>query len=148
MQSINIRRAAPSDTAAIAALEAEIFPDAWGEAAILSYIDTTFVAEIDGVLGAYLISNLIAPEGELYRIAVEKAQRERGIGKRLLSFAIEELTSRGLSSFFLEVREQNAPARALYGSLGFIECGVRRGYYKNPTDNAILMVYGNENSCI
>ena len=148
MQRVSYRRAVAADASAIAKIEAEIFTDAWGEASVLSYIDTAFVAELDGAVGAYLIASLIAPEGELYRIAVRDSFRRAGVGTGLFSYAIEELSRRGLTTLFLEVREKNLPARALYGSLGFRECGVRRGYYKNPDDNAILMVYGNENSCI
>lgn len=140
MSTLEIRRASGDDVTAIASLEARIFPDAWGEEAVLSYINTTFVATLDGVLVAYLISNLIAPEGELYRIAVSEECRKMGIGKALLSYAISELKALGLSDFYLEVREKNLPARALYASLGFRESGVRRGYYKNPDDNAVLMV--------
>ena len=88
-----------------------------------------------------MISSLIAPEGELYRIAVDEKYRRRGLGRERLGFAAAALAERGLRSFFLEVREKNLPARALYASLGFTECGVRKNYYKNPTDNAILMVY-------
>ncbi len=138
---LEIRRARCDDAAAIAALESENFSDPWGEESLLSYIEASFVAIIDGRVAAYLISGLIAPEGELYRIAVDERYRRCGIGKGLLSFALSELSLRGLRSFFLEVRERNTPARALYSSLGFRECGVRKNYYKNPTDNAILMVY-------
>ena len=138
---LSVARAAREDAKKIAELEEKIFSDPWSEAALLSYINTSFTAELDGELAAYLISSLIAPEGELYRIAVAEKFRTRGIGKALLTYAIAELSARGLRSFYLEVREQNAPARALYRSFGFRECGIRRGYYKNPTDNAILMVY-------
>ena len=141
MQSLKIRRASAEDARAIAQLEAKIFPDAWGEGAVLSYIDTSFVAECDGSVIAYMLTNLIAPEGELDRRAVSEECRRTGIGKALLSYAISSLIERGISDLYLEVREKNLPARALYTSLGFRECGVRRSYYKNPDDNAILMVY-------
>lgn len=135
------RAAKREDASLISALEGRIFSDPWSESAVLSHIDTSFVAELDGRAVAYLISSLIAPEGELYRIAVDEKYRRRGLGRELLGFAAAALAERGLRSFFLEVRERNLPARALYASLGFTECGVRKNYYKNPTDNAILMVY-------
>ncbi len=148
MGNIEIRRAAAADAAAIAELEREIFPDAWSEDTVLSYIDSAFVATLDGETVAYLILRLIAPEGEIYRIAVSGRHRRQGIARELFSFAVSAERTRGLESLYLEVREKNAPARALYDSLGFRECGLRRGYYKNPDDNAIIMVYDDENTCI
>ena len=148
MNTPETRRATVNDVGAIAALEAEIFSDAWGEDALLSYIDTSFVATVDGEIVGYLISNLIAPEGELYRIAINEKHRRLGVGKALLSYSISSLAKRGLTTFYLEVREKNTPARALYTALGFRECGLRRNYYKNPSDNGVLMVYDYENSCI
>ena len=141
MNTPELRCAKMEDAVDIARLEASIFPDAWGHEAILSYIDTTYVVIKDSRVVAYLISNLIAPEGELYRIAVSEECRKTGIGKALLSYATNDLKKRGLSAFYLEVREKNIPARTLYTSFGFKETGVRRNYYKNPSDNAVLMVY-------
>ena len=109
---MEFRRMISADVKDVAKIEAQSFPDPYSERSISDILCTEgamcFSAVDGGRVVAYFIGRLIAPEGELYRIAVEKVQRERGIGKRLLSFAIEELTSRGLSSFFLEVREQNA----------------------------------------
>ena len=103
----------------------------------------SFVATDDsGRPIAYMLGRIIAPEGEIYRIAVEKEHRKRGIGYRLLSFALKTERGRGLECTFLEVRSQNAAAIALYRAHGFTEIGVRKNYYKDPTDDAIVMVLG------
>jgi ribosomal-protein-alanine N-acetyltransferase len=66
--------------------------------------------------------------------------RGRGIGYRLLSYSLKTMRGRGLETTFLEVRSKNAPALALYRAYGFEEVGVRKGYYKNPDDDAIIML--------
>lgn len=99
-----------------------------------------FVAKRGNMTLGYIIGRLIAPEGEIYRIATHPDHRGRGIGYRLLSYALKTERGRGLETTFLEVRSKNEPAKALYRAYGFKEIGVRRGYYKNPDDDAIIMI--------
>ena len=141
---MNVRRAVPSDSAAIAAAESEIFSDAWIERDVCDTISTEgamcYVAERDGKLAAYVIGRVIAPEGEIYRIATLPEYRKRGIAYRLLDYAYKTERGRGLETLFLEVRKENTPARALYSAYGFKEVGVRKNYYKNPDDDAVIML--------
>ena len=143
---MEFRRSLPKDSAAIAALEAECFPDAWGERDIVDLISTEGAmcfSALDGdEVVAYFLGRLIAPEGELYRIAVSPRKRQRGVGYRLLDYAYKTSRGRGLESMFLEVRSANTAAIKLYLAYGFEKIGLRRGYYKNPTDDAIIMLKG------
>ena len=144
---MNIRRAIPDDAGAIAEMEEEYFSDPWHRRDIFTYIcsedSMSFVATDDsGVPIAYMLGRIIAPEGEIYRIAVKKEHRKRGVGYRLLSFALKTERGRGLECTFLEVRKSNAAAIALYRAHGFTEIGVRKNYYKGPTDDAIVMLLG------
>ena len=145
---MKIRAAIASDATKIALAEAEIFPDPWSEGDINDIIckdgAICYCATSDDgdELFAYVIGRLIAPEGEIYRIATLPAYRKRGIAYRLLDYAVKTERGRGLESLFLEVREKNVPARKLYLAYGFSEIGKRRGYYKNPPDDAIIMLYG------
>ena len=145
---MEIIRATPNDATAIAEIEDISFPDGWERKDILSYITSDtgmcFTAVCDGVPIAYIIGRLIAPEAEIYRIAVRPEYRQRGIGYRLLSYAIKTERGRGLECAFLEVREGNVAARALYRAFGFSECGKRKNYYKNPTEDAVVMVLNHE----
>ena len=93
-----------------------------------------------GKVVAYIIGRVIAPEGEIYRIATKEEYRGRGIAYRLLDYAVKCERGRGLETLFLEVRSKNVPARNLYHSYGFREMGVRKNYYSNPADDAIVMV--------
>ena len=144
---MEFRRSRPDDAPAIRALELEYFEDAWGERDVFSAICTegamcyTAVGdEGDGV--AYILGRLIAPEAEIYRIAVRADKRRRGIGYRLLDYAVKCERGRGLESVFLEVRESNLPAKSLYEKLGFVPIGIRKRYYSNPVENAIEMRRG------
>ena len=142
---MQIRRAIPLDAPKIAEAEAKIFSDPWSLNDVLSTITSNgamcFVALSDtGELLSYVIGRIIAPEGEIYRVATIPEARRRGIAYRLIDYALKTEKGRGLESIFLEVREKNSPARNLYKSYGFIEAGVRKAYYKDPPDNAIIMM--------
>ena len=145
LTDIEIRRAIPSDAEKIASAEKIIFTDPWSERDIFSSIcdegSMCYTALSDGEVVAYIIGKIIAPEGEIYRIATLPSKRREGISRRLLDFAIKNEMACGLEVVFLEVREKNLPARSLYTSYGFTETGIRNKYYKNPCDNAILMTY-------
>ena len=143
---MEIRRSKPDDATAIAQMEEKYFPDPWSKKDIFSYICSEggmcFTALEDGVPIAYIIGRKIPPEGEIYRIAVREDKRQRGIGYRLLSYALKTERGSGVETVFLEVRKQNRPARALYRSYGFTEIGERKNYYQNPTDDGVVMVFG------
>ena len=146
--TMEIRKMNPDDVAQVAMLEAEIFSDPWSEKDIFSYVCTSggmcYSAISDGRVVAYILGRVIAPEGEVYRIATRPGYRRRGIAYRLLDYAVKCERGRGLETLFLEVREGNIPARNLYHSYGFIEMGVRKNYYSNPTENAIVMTKANK----
>ena len=141
---MDIRRSHPDDATAIAEMELNIFGDPWGQKDIFSYIcsDTgmCFTALDGGEVIGYIIGRKIPPEGEIYRIAVRPDRRQRGIGYRLLSYALKTERGSGVETVFLEVRESNIPARALYKAYGFNEISIRKNYYQNPTENAVIMI--------
>lgn len=145
---VDIRKATPHDAARISELEALIFSDPWSERSIRDTVSLTgamcYVAVSDGEVIAYLLGRVISPEGEIYRIATVPEKRGRGIAYRLLDYAVKCERGHGLETLFLEVRSQNTPACALYRSYGFREMGIRKNYYKNPTDDAIIMLHAHE----
>ena len=143
---MEIRRAIADDATAISEMEAEYFSDPWQRKDILSYICSRdgmcFTATDGGEVIAYVIGRIIPPEGEIYRVAVKESKRQRGIGYRLLSFALKTERGRGLETAFLEVRSKNLAARRLYSAHGFKEISIRKNYYKNPDDDAVIMLLG------
>ena len=137
-------RSVPDDAVGIAEIESLTFPDPWDWRSVSDLITTEgamcFTAKEGGRVVAYVIGRLIAPEGEIYRVAVREEYRRRGIAYRLLDYAVKTSRGRGLESLFLEVRSKNIAAISLYRAYGFTEVGRRRDYYRNPTDDAIVML--------
>ena len=145
---MEIRRMMPEDVSTVASAEREIFSNPYGEDFITQLITSEgamcYTAISDGRISAYVLGRLIAPEGEIYRVGTLPEFRRRGIASRMLTYAINNERKLGLESLFLEVRTKNEPARALYKSLGFTEIGLRKKYYTNPTDDAIVMLLASE----
>jgi ribosomal-protein-alanine N-acetyltransferase len=141
-----IRDATESDVAAIEMIERASFPDPWSEESfqtLLAY--TSFVAvDSEGQIAGYLFSVGVDDAGEILNVAVSAEHRRRGLGRRLVEHALEVLQGGGVIRIFLEVRESNAAARALYGALGFELIGRRRGYYHRPLEDALVLRWGGE----
>lgn len=143
---MDFRRSRPEDAQGIADIEDAVFPDPWSYRDIVDLISTEgamcFSAVDGGRVIAYLIGRLIAPEGEIYRVAVLPEYRQRGIAYRLLDYGMKTSRGAGLECTFLEVRSKNTPAIKLYTAYGFSEVGRRKNYYRDPTDDAIVMLRG------
>ncbi|MCE1254184.1 MAG: ribosomal protein S18-alanine N-acetyltransferase [Anaerolineae bacterium] len=109
-----------------------------------------WVAEISGENGprivAMLVCWVILDEAHIGTIAVHPDYRRLKIGERLLNYAFAVLAGEGILSVFLEVRRSNEAARTLYRKLGFTEDGVRKRYYKDNYEDAILMHLENPGS--
>lgn len=99
------------------------------------------VAAVDnrGSILGYAGMMTVLDEGYIENIAVHPDARRNGIGAALVQHLLDEGIRRELLFLTLEVRESNAPARALYEKYGFTIVGVRKNYYEKPTENAILM---------
>lgn len=133
---IEIKELSPKERV-IRDAEARVFSDAWSDTALASHETSfgarTIAAYLDGVFAGYLLGTVNPPEGEVYRVAVLPEFRQRGIGERLLcAFLVD------VPVCFLEVRESNLAARALYEKQGFTLVGVRKKYYKNPMEDACI----------
>lgn len=140
-----IREAVMSDILTVARIEIESFGDPWGAAdfeQVLGVSHAIFLVAASGenedVVG-YAISLGVLDESEILNIAVAPAFRSRGLGGMLLDSSLNELDARGAEMTFLEVRESNVAARALYASRGFQELSRRRGYYRQPPEDALVL---------
>ena len=123
--------------------EKEIFSDPWSENAIRESMEqsqTLLLSALeDGVLVGYLIVYYVLEDGEIARIAVESDFRRNGVASRLLKELAFICADNGVNKLLLDVRESNESAKAFYKKKGFVLDGVRKNYYTNPTENAILM---------
>lgn len=141
-QTFSVRRMRQDDIPAAAAIEAAV-PDGWSARAISEYaaMDASrcFVAASGQGVCGFAAFTCAAGEANLDALSVAAHTRRCGAARALLGAAFCALREEGAACIFLEVRTQNAPARALYTSLGFTQTGVRKGFYKNPADDAVLM---------
>jgi ribosomal-protein-alanine N-acetyltransferase len=89
-------------------------------------------------LQGFVIARVVGKEWEIENIAVAGPARRRGLGTRLLSELLDSARAKDAAAVFLEVRESNQAARALYEKWAFRESGRRPRYYKHPAEDAIL----------
>lgn len=137
------RKIEESDIEQIASLEQQIFTDAWtsqgiGETYCQKQAFIT-VSEEEGRINGYCIIYYVLDEGEIARIAVDSNFRKQGIGHRLLDYTSSVCREKGVTRLLLDVRESNQGARAFYKNCGFAEDGIRKNFYENPTEHAVLM---------
>lgn len=124
--------------AALAALHARCFttPRPWSEAEFAELLESPHAFLVTAP-GGFLLGRVIAGEAELLTVAVAPESRRRGTGRALLQAFAEAARARAAETAFLEVAEDNAPARALYRAAGWAEAGRRRGYYHAPDGRAV-----------
>lgn len=129
---------------AVAELERLAFSEPWSEGALSLLVrEGAFgiVACLDGQVVAYGGMTYVLDEGSVTNIATHSDFRRRGIGRKLTAAMLDEAKKRGLARVFLEVRESNLAARALYEGVGFRACGVRKNFYRRPVESALQMVW-------
>ncbi len=148
-----VRRLAEADLPAVAALERRAFPDAWSPESLKGTfsqksslflgawreIDLQKKAETKPELIGYVIFTRVPPEGEILRIAVDDGVRRQGVAEGLLDALLKECAQEGITRILLEVRAGNTPAVRLYEKTGFTVDGVRKAYYQDPAEDALLM---------
>jgi ribosomal-protein-alanine N-acetyltransferase len=126
----------------VRAIEQVVFADPWSTQDFRDCVssDALFlVAETDGAVGGYVIALDAADEGEILNLAVAPSGRRHGLGRALVEAMLRLLAERDVHQVYLEVRESNAPARALYAAEGFREVGRRKQYYRRPVEDAIVL---------
>jgi len=140
-----IERVRASDLARIASVEKECFSDPWSPSAFRDLERNARVqflcarAEPETPVLGYVVAWFAADEGEIANLAVAPEAQGRGIGAALLDAALSLAEQQHVSAVYLEVRDSNQTARRLYESRGFSEVGRRRGYYRRPVEDAVIL---------
>ena len=128
---------------AIAEIEKLCFNDPWSEKSIASELGNRLSLWLVALEGervvAYVGSQSVLGETDMMNIAVHPDCRRQGIAEALVNSLVEALREKGNHSLMLEVRASNAPAKALYEKLGFIQVGLRKNYYRNPREDACIL---------
>lgn len=142
-EDLALRRGTVEDIPVIALLEQACFSDPWSERAFEDFFSNPLsfclVTEEKGAINGYACGYFLLDMCEIANIAVEPSCRRRGLASLILDTIIRESCRRQISKIMLEVRESNLPARNLYNRFGFLQVGLRKNYYTNPKENAVLM---------
>ncbi|HEV2562121.1 MAG TPA: GNAT family N-acetyltransferase [Rhizomicrobium sp.] len=124
-----LRPATEADVPTLAQLHASSFAKGWTEEAIRQLLTSPRVFGLMSEDG-FILARVAAGEAEILTIAVQPSARRVGLGRRLVITAAGQAARNGAQAMFLEVVTVNAPARALYESLGFAEVGRRKAYFE------------------
>jgi len=145
-EPFHVSRLSPHDDLSdIEALQRRAFTNAWGAEAIRWELANSDVARLyslraaDGRVVAYCACWMLLDELHINSLAVDERWRRRGLARRLLVEVFREAAAAGARSATLEVRQSNQAARSLYEGLGFVVEGVRRDYYQNPREDALIL---------
>ena len=144
---IRVRECTKEELPQIVRIEEKYIPSGWSEKGFAEWLELNENAVIFGTfLGDRLIGfangSYAFEEGELLNIAVEEEYRRQGIAQTLFNTLFQHFTDMGVEKIFLEVREKNTPAVKFYEKNGFEQVGVRKNYYREPADNAVVMKFG------
>ena len=137
--NITVKEATLTDVAEIVKIEQACFSTPWTEQGISESIENEnthlYIALADGTVAGYMGVQIFSGEGYVTNVATLPEYRRKGVAKAL----IERVLQNEMDFLTLEVRESNAPAIALYESIGSERVGVRPHFYRNPDENAVLM---------
>ena len=142
---MQIRRATREDISAIMAVEkyagtAAHWSRAQYETAVSSEAPrrSVLIVEEESAVQGFIAGRAVGEEWEIENLAVREPARRRGLGARLLAEFLDLVRGQGAEAVFLEVRESNLAARRLYEQSAFGESGRRKGYYREPEEDAII----------
>ena len=140
---MEIRKMTAREVPQVAELEKLCFAMPWSEKSVAGELDNPlalWLVAMDGEsLAGYVGSQTVMDETDMMNLAVDSEFRRQGVGEALVNALTASLKELGSRCLTLEVRDSNGPARALYAKLGFAEAGRRRGYYRDPREDALIL---------
>lgn len=144
MNNINIREMNKDDIDDVLEVEKTSFSTPWSKDSFIKEITENklakyIIAEVDEKIVGYGGMWLILDEAHITNVAVSNEFRNRGIGQKIIDGLIDICRKLMINRITLEVRKSNNPAIKLYKNNGFIEIGIRPGYYADTKEDAIIM---------
>ena len=127
----------------VAELEKICFSDPWSEKSVASELTNPLslwlVAVEDDRVTGYVGSQSVMGESDMMNVAVHPDFRRKGVAELLVRELVAALAKNDNHCLALEVRASNAPAISLYEKLGFAQIGLRKNYYRNPKEDALIL---------
>ena len=128
---------------AVCVLEEEAFSMPWHRESFLEMIQNKDACYLVGILDGVVVASCglrnIVGDGEITNVVTNAGMRGKGIGRKMLLKLMEEGVNMGVEAFTLEVRKSNVGAIHLYESLGFVTEGIRKNFYEEPVEDALIM---------
>jgi ribosomal-protein-alanine N-acetyltransferase len=141
--TVTIVPAEENDIPEISKIEAQCFSEPWSENSFMNALTLSSASiysakdDKNDVLG-YFVLYYASDQAELQNIAVRPGYRGHGIGNALMKQLISECERLEMSQIFLEVRASNEAAKELYKKFGFLPAGIRKNFYRFPSEDAIV----------
>ncbi len=143
MPDVTFRKMKDKDLVEVVEIEKETFTDPWSYDAfngdLANDLSWPLTALVNNVVVGYCALYIVAGELQIGNFAVAPKFKRQGIGRKMMDEVIRVAREHECAYIYLEVRESNLAAIALYVSFGFVNVGRRVGYYRNPRESAILM---------
>jgi len=138
-----IRSMTSAHVSQVAELEKLCFSDPWSEKSVASELTNPLALWLVAVQGdtvaGYIGSQSVMGESDMMNVAVHPDFRRQGVAKKLVQALVDALLENGNHCLTLEVRVSNAPAISLYEKLDFVQVGLRKNYYRNPKEDALIL---------
>ena len=127
----------------VCVLEEEAFSMPWHKESFLEMIRNKDACYLVGIINDEVVASCglrnIVGDGEITNVVTAGNMRGKGVGKQMLLTLMEEGIKMGVEAFTLEVRKSNAAAIHLYEGLGFVTEGIRKNFYEEPVEDALIM---------
>jgi len=140
---VTIESMTVDDISQVAEIERQIFSIPWSEKAFRDSMESDntiyIVAKENNNVAGYAGMYLSFEEGNITNVAVNPLSRRKRIGEKIVRDILNRAYEKGVRDVFLEVRETNSVAIALYEKIGFKEEGIRKNFYDKPRENALIM---------
>jgi ribosomal-protein-alanine N-acetyltransferase len=131
-RALSVRAMLPADLDHVMEIERDIYPFPWSSGNFADSLRAAYdgwMFALDARVAGYAVLMWMPDEVHLLNISVARALQGRGVGRRMLAWICADVRRRGARAMLLEVRPSNTVGRALYESCGFVQIGVRKGYY-------------------
>ena len=143
MDNLIIRKMGKDDLNAVHAIEKASFITPWSYQSLKSDLKNKLayycVADKESEIVGYAGMWIVFDESHITNVAVDKNFRRGGIGRAIMEHMVDVAISRGASAMTLEVRRSNTAAQSLYSQMGFAQYGIRRGYYTDTNEDALIL---------
>ncbi len=142
---LKIRPMVHNDLSGVLYIESLCLKNCWSIESYAILIENSYsvckVAELESTIVGYITGLYSLDTGDIYNMAVRPEFQQKGIGKVLLNNEIDEFYAKKVAKLFIEVRKSNTVAFNLYKEVGFSTISLRKNYYTNPIEDALIMIF-------